>query len=318
MGEKINFPKNYETFFKKGIQQFQAGNLEEACLYFKSAYAIKKEPLVNTMYVSALYQLGDYLQAKEIADDIKEHYQKDENLYGFYTSLLIKNQLFVEAERIIQKHLLHQENRAVNPVWETAQLELEKERNKVEKEKVARAQELVKNILAMGGKSFQYQSSLVKQMGDLEVGLYSLSAKSILGNPFVNEIIKSTVLEGLIQQNSHEKYELYWFKENRMVVPAHVTSIEENETVKQMLTLLRDQFEDTNPTLYQMLMQEINLQFLFLHPYIDEVVTDVTIWLDLCLKRYGVSEAIDMKEESEYQVMSEWIERLGQKVENMI
>lgn len=318
MGQQINFPKNYQAFLKKAMQQFQEGHLEEACQLFQTAYSIKKEPMVNTMYVSALYQLGDYQQAKEIADDNKELYQKDEDLYGFYTSLLIKNQLFVEAERIIQKHLLHQEQQEVNPVWETAQLELEKERYRVEKEKEIRAQELVKNIFAMGGKTFDYQSSLVKQMGELNGELYSLSAKSILSNPFVNEIVKSTVLEGLINQNRREEFDLFWFKEKRVVIPAQLTSIEANQTVKQLMTLLREQYEDVNPSLYQMLMQEINLQFLLLHPYIDEIITDVNTWLDLCLERFDSSITTQIKEDSQRQLMSKWIERLGQEIENMI
>lgn len=317
MGEKIDFPKNYAMFLKKAMQQFQAGNIEEACAYFNSAYSIKKEPMVNTMYVSALYQLGDYQKAKEIADDNKELYQQDENLSGFYASLLIKNHLFVEAERIIQKHLRQEEAQEVNPVWETAQLELEKERNKVNKEKEARQQELVKDILAMGGKSFEYQSSLVKQMGELPTELYTFSAKNILSNPFVNEIVKSTVLEGLIYQQSQEEYVLFWFNEQRVVIPAQVTSIEENATVKQLTALLSEQLEDVNPTLYQMLLQEINLQFLLLHPYIDEVITDAESWLNLCLKRYDLSTSIYI-EETNSSVVSEWIDRLSREIEKMI
>lgn len=318
MGEKINFPKNYEAFFKKGIIQFQNGNLEEACRYFEAAYAIKQEPIVNTMYVSALLQLGDYQLAKEIADEKKEVYKKDDKLYGLYTTILIKNHLFVEAERIIQKNLLRQDQQNANPIWETAQLELEKERIQQKREKEKSNQELVKNILAMGSKSFEYQSTLVKQMGELDSDMYIFSSKNLLSNPFVNEIVKTTVFEGLIKQKSDVEFELYWFQERRLITPSKATSLEENETVKEMLSLLSDKFEDSNPTLHEMLQQEINLHFLLLHPFIDEVITDVHLWLALCFKRYDINVAVSNDEEAVVEKLSQWMERLNKEIENMV
>lgn len=318
MGEKIDFPRNYEAFLKKAIAQFQEGNVETACDYFKSAYTIKQEPMVNTMYVSALYQLGDYQTAKKIADEKKEIYEKDENLYILYTTILIKSHLFVEAERIIQKKLAQASELEGRPLWETAQLELNNERFKQKKEKEKRDQEIVKNVLSMGSQSFEYQSALVKQMTELDVDSYLFSAKSLLSNPFVNEIVKSTVLEGLIKQNCAEEFELYWFKQKRTIVPSQTTSLEKNETVHSLLTLLSDKLEDSNPSLYQMLLQEINLHCLLLHPYIDEVITDPQQWLTLCFMRYDSNSMNECEDHLESEKMTQWVDFLNTEIENMV
>lgn len=317
MGERINFPKNYEAFLKKAIVHFQEGDIEEAVRCFQLAYAIRQEPIVNTMYVSALYQAGDYQTAKEIADEKKEVYEKEEGLHVLYTTILIKNRLFVEAERIIQKKLLNSDS-AEGSIWESARLELDNAREKQKREKEERNQELAKNILAMGGKSFEYQSRLVKQMGELDESLYSFSAKSLLSNPFVNEIVKSTVIEELIEKKSEEEVELVWFKERRKIVPAQLTSLEENKTVQEVLARLKENFEDTNPSLYQMLLQEIQLYFLLLHPYVDEVVTDSNQWLALCFKRYDSGKEDNDEENEQMKKMAHWIDFLNKEIENMI
>lgn len=319
MGERIDFPGNYELYLKKAVHMFQEGNVIEACQLFKEAYAIHQEPSVNAMYVSALYQLGDYKNAKEIADDKKKLYENDESLYSLYTTILIKNHLFVEAERIIQKKM-GQQNQAASTeeIWKATKNALEYEKNKQKQEKKKYNQELLKEVLAMGDKSFEHQASLVKEMNEMDKDWYALGARSILRNPFVNEIVKSTVLEILIDQQVDEEFELYWFSQRRFVNPAQTTSLEDEKVVKHILERLKEKFEDENPSLYQALLQEMNLYFLFLHPYLEEVITDADKWISVSFRRYDTQFAIDMENDRESQKMEVWMNRLNTEIENMM
>lgn len=319
MGERIDFPGNYELYLKKAIQTFQSGNIEEACQLFKEAYAIRQEPSVNAMYVSALYQLEDYETAKEIADDKKNLYENDESLYNLYTTILIKNQLFVEAERIIQKKLAQKNLTASSKeMWKATKNSLDYETNKQQQDKKKRNQDLLKEILAMGDKSFEYQATLVKDMKEMDRESHKLGARSILRNPFVNEIVKSTVLEILIDHKSDEEFELYWFNQRRFVTPANLTSLEDEKVVQSISGALKEKFEDNNPSLYYALLQEMNLHFLLLHPYIEEAITDADEWLALNFSRYNLENEDKDESAKENEDMKQWLKRLSTEIENMM
>ncbi|MBM6613936.1 hydrolase [Desemzia sp. RIT804] len=319
MGERIDFPRNYELYLKKAVHTFQEGNVVEACQFFKEAYAIHQEPSVNAMYVSALYQLEDYEQAKEIADDKKKLYENDESLYNLYTTILIKNHLFIEAERIIQKKMAQQSLTAsTKEMWNATSHALEYEKNKQKQEKKKYNQELLKEILAMGDKSFEHQAALVKDMKELDKEWYALGARSILRNPFVNEIVKSTVLEILIGHQTDEEFELYWFSQRRFITPTKLTSLEDEKVVKYIIKVLKEQFEDENPSLYHALLQEMNLYFLLLHPYIEEVITDADEWLSISFKRYDTLFSHKMENDKKSQKMEIWMNRLNTEIENMM
>lgn len=319
MGERIDFPGNYEVYLKKAVHKFQEGNVVEACHFFKEAYAIHQEASVNAMYVSALYQLEDYETAKEIADDKKNLYENDESLYSLYTTILIKNHLFVEAERIIQKKMAQQKPIAsTKDIWIATKNLLEQEKNKQKQEKKKHNQELLKAVMAMGDKPFEYQATLVKEMQEMDKEWFMLGARSILRNPFINEIVKSTVLEILIDHRVEEEFELYWFSQRRFITPTQMTSLEEEKTVKYIIEVLKEKFEDDNPSLHQALLQEMNLYFLLLHPYIEEVITNPDKWLLLSLGRYEIQFVNKGEEDKESQKMNVWMNRLNTEIENMM
>lgn len=318
MGERIDFPKNYELYLRKAVHKFQEGDMIEACAFFEEAYAIKQESSINAMYVSALFQLERYREAEEIAEDKLELYESDDSLYSLYTTILIKNHAFEEAEHIIQRKL-SQLNQAPNKeVWHTAKYVLEYEQNKYKQNEKKRNQELLKEILAMGDKTFEHQAALIKQMQEMSCDWYTLGARSVLRNPFVNEIVKTTVLEHLIKQEVKEEFELYWFDQQRFIVPVNQSSLEENKRFKEVVHLLKEKFEDDNPSMYQALLQEVNLHFLMLYPYVEEVITDASKWLGVCFNQYDAYFLNLVEDDPDTQKMQVWIHRLNEGIAEMM
>lgn len=318
MGERIDFPKNYELYLRKAVHKFQEGNMVEACTYFEEAYAIKQESSINAMYVSALFQLERYKEAQEIAEDKLELYESDDSLYSLYTTILIKNHSFKEAELIIQRKLSQLNQTANKEVWHTAKYVLEHEQNRHKQNEKKRNQELLKEILAMGDQSFEHQAALIKQMQEMSNEWYTLGARSVLRNPFVNEIVKTTVLEHLVREGVTEEFEMYWFDQRRFVVPADQSSLEENKRFKEVVHLLKEKFEDDNPTMYQALLQEVNLHFLMLYPYIEEVVTDASKWLGTCFNQYDAYFLNLVENDPDNQIMKTWIQRLNEEIAAMM
>ena len=150
MGEKIEFPKNYEMYLKKAIDSFDLGNMEEAILFFGEAYAIHQEPRVNTFYVTALYQNREYKQAKIIADKEIDYYKSEDNLNLFYVTILIKGHFFIQAEKIVKEKLSQTNDSELK--WHSQLESIEKEKEQVKMQNEKKYKSIVRNIFSMGNK----------------------------------------------------------------------------------------------------------------------------------------------------------------------
>lgn len=318
VGEKIEFPKNYELYLKQAMEQFNAGNMQEAANYFKEAYSIEQDKTVNTFYVTALYQIGAYRKAKEIADTQFVFYQSEERLYAFYTSVLIKAHFFDQATQIIKKELTKMKNLDSIAVWQALSEMNINEKAEDEHQKEKRHQEILKNAFSMGNQSFEKQAQTIKEIETLPLDLFIKAAKTLLANPFVNGIAKASVIEHLILHQVNESFTIEWFTEQRTIVPIKLTMLAKNKTVQIVAALLKEEIENNDPVLYQAIHQEANLHFMLLYPFIDEVITLPDYWIDLYRERYEIDYQAEMIDSTAHLLMKEWMKKLNEEIQGWI
>lgn len=317
MGEKIDFPKNYDLYLKKAMSYFKIGNMEEAIPYFAKAYQLKKEDKINTFYTTALYQIGSYQEAKEIAEEKLTFYQTEEKLYAFYTSILIKAHYFEEATNIITKEQ-HKIGKPKNlEVWETlAKNCLEEVENKrLQEEKKHKL--ILKQSFSIGDKAYSEQAALMQELKLVPKDIYIQAAKIMLSNPFVNGLIKATLIEGLIAKECSEIIKITWFDEERQIIPTHLKPLEENQTVETVKKIIEEQVAIHNPSLFQLINEEVNLHVILLYPFIEEVITIPSIWVKLYQQKYDMEKTIIIEESVEQKKMVEWMNRLNQQLSEL-
>lgn len=315
MGETVPFPKNYEWYKKEAMGCFLSGRMEEAIPFFEEAYQLEQDELLNTNYTTALYQVGDYQKAKEIADDKYAFYEKEESLAIFYTAILIKCHLFLQAEQALlfrKKKYVSKDSAEEN--WIAVQEMLEEEQAKIELEKQKKIHQLIKESYSLGNKSFAEQSAIMKELEDIPLDPFIEAVGPILSNPFVNGIIKATAIERLAVEHVQGHFDIYWMKEKRTIQPTVLTSIEDHVIVQKVMSLLSERVEQNDPSLYQAMVQEASLHFFMLYPFIDEVITSPQKWVELYQKRYDSFYQVNSELHADSQEMEEWMHKIDQEL----
>ncbi|SDQ10825.1 tetratricopeptide repeat protein [Carnobacterium viridans] len=319
MGETVPFPKNYDWYKKEAMDYFLSGRMEEAIPFFEEAYRLEQDELLNTNYTTALYQVGEYQKAKEIADDKYSFYEQEESLALFYTAILIKCHLFLQAEQAIvfrKKKFPLTDTSEEN--WSAVQELLEEEQTKIELEKQKKIDYLLKESYSLGNKSFTEQSAIMKELEEIPIEPFLKAVKPLLSNPYVNGIIKATAIERLAIEKVAGEFDIYWMKEKKVVRPDLLTSIKNHAIVQEVLSLLSERVEQYDPTLYQAMVQEVSLHFFVLYPFIDDVITSPVEWVELYQKRYDNSFVETTEPSLNSKRMEEWMQRIDQELMDLV
>lgn len=317
MGEKIIFPKNYEHYVKKAMTAFQDGKMEEALPFFREAYQLKQEEKVNTFYVTALYQTGRYQEAKQIAEDKLAFYEKEEQLYAFYTSILIRGYYFLQAEAIIKKQLGRKDNQVDRVTWQSLMGFSKEEQQNMQLKEEKRVKEIMKRATTISDKSYHEQSILLNELESVPTKVYLKVARLLLMNPYVSGLIKTSLLERLVNEQVNEALVISWFEEERTINPAKLLPIKQNKAVKEVTALLEEQLAMDNPSLFEVVIQEAHVHFILLYPFIEEVIKVPSVWVHLYRKNYDQNYQKQHENQTEEVVAFEWMTRLNQELVNL-
>lgn len=313
MGDKIEFPFNDRMYFEQAVESVEKNDFETALEYIEKVYVNDKGNVVNHFYTVILYTLERFEEALEIADQRKDFYYQDEKHTVLYTTLLIKNQLFLEAEVLIQEHIENTYSMYYSE-WQNLEKELSLERElvkfKLEREKKATKRELI----ALESYSPMKQAEIIGNAEELELEDLQETARIIFANPHVTGMTKRAFLELLINKQDPNDYVFPWFNEQRKVVPCQLDVFEQSPIVNQVHKLLETKMQKF-PSLFEIVNVEMINDLLMLYPFMDEVVTDVDYWVDAYINYFDASNQLDINPTSqttEEEEMAQWIDRLNQ------
>lgn len=316
LGEKIEFPKNYEYYLNQGKSLMERGETREAVDFIEKAYTIKSDRETNLVLVTVLYQVGEYEKAKNMAGEHLSLYQNDEQLYALYASILIKNHDFLQAEKIIS---IEKKKQVSVTLWQSLAQSMEDEKESLERTKKNKQQQVLKNVFSMSNQSLEEQSKTFKETEILPPHLFLQAAENILANPFVNGITKTTMLQTLLSREIDTPFTLEWFNEKHIIIPKNLVPIQESKAVQAIEDILKEQLENNNPVLYQIVSQEIYIHFMLLYPFIDEIITAPEEWVQLYIDRYEEGQQNSYQENGSEQIskLAEWMLRLDNTIEEL-
>ncbi|MDT2706540.1 hypothetical protein [Enterococcus dispar] len=124
MGEKIVFPDELERSIRLGQKAIEQKEYLTACGYFKKAYEMEMSFSVNQLYVAALLKLEDFEAALHVAQDFSEEYQSIEAALTQYVRILLLNQQFLIARKVISQSVLLTKEKRRTLTQQVEQLEL--------------------------------------------------------------------------------------------------------------------------------------------------------------------------------------------------
>ena len=312
MGDKIEFPFNNRMYFEQAVEHIEKNEFEAALECIEKVYAENKGNIVNHLYTLILYTLDRFEEALEIASEQKDFYIEQEKHAVLYTTLLIKNQLFLEAEVLIQDHIINTYS-FYYPEWHKLEKELELERELINFEIEMEKNRTKRELTELDSYSPMKQSEIVENARHLELRDLQISATLVFGNPYTSGVTQRGFLELLVEKKDTNEYLFPWFNQQRNIIPNELEVFDQTPTVKQMDQLLEEKLHKY-PSMFELVKNEIINDLLMLYPFIEEVITDIDYWINCYIETMDVSNQLEIDTtplSDEQKEIKKWVEHLN-------
>lgn len=308
MDKIVEFPDNDKHYVRLGTEAFENNHLDDAVWYFEQAYKKNQNGPINFLLVSALLENRQNEEALDFANEQIDFYKNNEHYYMTYVSILIANQLFDKAQKIIDEQL----NNTDHLEWERVKQDLDNEKMRVQEQTKQYKDDLKKKLYSLNVMTVDEQLKIVDKADLFELNELQEIAPLIFQGPYIHYFVKIGLLQLLIENKDDKIYEFDWFKEKRTLQPNQLSLFNTHHTVLKVRKELADHLEK-NPSLKEIIDAEVSYHLMQLYPFIDEIVTNASQWVELYINKFQNEEIQleDMDEES--LKMRKWQDYLKQQ-----
>ncbi|MEH7223055.1 tetratricopeptide repeat protein [Bacillus sp. JJ1566] len=270
----IPFPKLKERLMEKGLEALTNKKFNEALSLLKQAKELEKgNHEIELGIVICLFELGELEQAKEnclimLKEDVGDYF----HVLQIYVTILIQLGEYDEVKTTIQAVL---DEDAIPPEYVdnlSQLLELSKRMlvtDGAEKEAEFSNEEVrdqLQHILYNEG-MIGNQIAVIQSLKELNIRKYLDLLVPFLTIPEKHPVVKTIIIQLLVTNQVNEEIEVEKFGETTKVNPAKLVDPSMSPFTNKVLSILDEQLQNENPTLYET-AKEIWLQHLFvLYPF---------------------------------------------------
>lgn len=312
MGDRIEFPDQYDINMKKGLAAVEAGQWEEAEELIGRAYQLRPTAESNYLYFTVLTERGYFEEAVQLAEDMLTYYSGDDALYSLYIEAVIKSGQFLKAESLLLDEIKRSGQEA-GERWQRQLDDLNQIRREAALGKEKQDRALERRLYSLAEYTPLEQLDILKEAGSLPQKTSTKAYYSLLVNPFVSQIAKTFCLLALLEEGEKATAHLMWFGEDKEVDLSCLQPFEKHPRVVELHNLLQEKLYKA-PQQMEMIHQELNFHLMQLYPFIEEVIQDSCFWLELYIDRYIHSSAENPAESGEERDMLEWFRKLTQNI----
>lgn len=316
MGDQIEFPKNYGMYMQLAMSALERGNYEEATEHLKKAYQLKDENSLNILLVSSLYHNGQIKEALEYALEKQSFYEKNEKRLLLFVELLIQTNQFLQARKYIDDYKKSADKYADN--WSQLNEQLKDRQYEKEKERMEYEKELVKDLYSLAAVSHEEQYRRVDEAARLKTDNLEKAAASVFQNPYVHPLARSGYLSLLIERLSEKEFAYNWFGESKTVIPAECRRFDQHPVLIRAVQEV-DHLCLHNPSLRELILNELMTVLMNLFPFISEVIEeedDIIKWIKVVsYKINGDSEILEGVNKKKIETISQWIEKVHRQLQ---
>jgi hypothetical protein len=299
MGEKIEFPKNFERYVDLGQEAMQREDFLKAIQYFSLAYAIESDFPLNFLLANTYFDIGEYEKALELSRDFLEDYYSHIEFFSFYIQILTMNKKFIEAHRQINSRIY---NNHFNDIDVLLRMKKEVRRNELLYKQFERKKinELKSILLELPNLGFSEQMNKSKAMMNLPQEDFIELSSIFLKTREVHLLVRNWILEMLVHMSVHDELDVLLFNGTiKRLNPSELKLPYENESFLETVEALDILLGMVDPILLVNLMEEVRLFFAMLYPVADEVVSEPLLWAKSFVVDYSTD--IEIPEISEAQ-----------------
>lgn len=313
MGDTIEFPHNQRMFFEEAQKALIENKLNEALEAIQKVYIKDQSPAVIYLYSGILARMEDEEGALEIASEQKDFFLANEEYAITYVLLLVKNQMYLEAETVINENI-DNEHSNFNVEWQQLNEEFIRHRDESIRLHENKNQETKAGLMNLESYQPIKQYKILDDARDLALVDLQEVAPKIFMSPFVNGMIQRSLLEILITKQDNQEYLFNWVNQQRTVTPSELTEFEKTPILINILHEL-EFWTEKQPDLKEPIQTELINDLLILYPFIEEVITDIPYFVKNYIAQYDSNHNISVNTEpetDEQKALDKWIIYLNQ------
>lgn len=263
---------------------------------------------VNKLLVQSLYEDEQYQTALTYALEFETQYLSDSTTVELIIAVFLATNQFIRArvfansvEFAHRVKLIAQITRAE----EQAELDLT--------ETIATN---AKHFYHLGDATFAEQKQRVENAYQLPLNEYVKGAAFLLRDAYTSILIRSSIVQILQQLQLDQDLKMLWIDDQEHEFNAvKVTPLDENPIYLNVNQLFRDLMGDDDPVLLNGLLQEFKLQMVFSYPFIEKVVVDYQVWVEISIKKIKNQEISEVTPEIESMLV--WQKTLSDLAEQL-
>lgn len=300
-GKLVEFPRNNQIFFEKAISAFEAMKYDEALSYMKK---MDKEKLkINEIYLYAmlLFQTKQVERAFELVEDYEDQFMNNEEMALLYVQILIHNRQFFKAQALIERFL-----RDPMPQLESYWLTMKdycKNMVQLINQGTSQTSNFQRKELAAIEKarkqedlSLKEQALISKYMDESFSSEYVELIEQLLIDDQMNPFIQRELLETLVDNGMEKNVDMHWLGEQETIELKNLPHFADQPIIEDLIRELEATVGDANPSLKEMIAQQIYPQLLLLYPLASDVITDPHFWILENIDRLTAIFQVDLDE----------------------
>ncbi|MGM7682448.1 tetratricopeptide repeat protein [Cytobacillus sp. Hm23] len=264
----LPFPNLKERLIEKGFDQLQHKQFQEALLLFDQAGELERDhPEIELGTVLCLFELNRFEEAKEICNSmlqkgIGDYYQ----VLQIYTSILLQqghyNEIITTIEAILQEGNIPSEY--AENLFKLLDFSRKMNVNNVESgnnDNIAEGDTF--DQMLNQGDDIEEHWKAIQLLRNQNVRRERQTIETYLINPNKSPLIKSALLQVLMEQEVEFDISIIKFNRDITIKPTELLDSREDPFTKEVLTILEKNVLNENPTLYEVI-QEIWFRHLFI------------------------------------------------------
>lgn len=226
---------------------------------------------INRALVAASLADHQYMSARRLAEERVSDYLSQESDAQLLIRVELADQQFMTARRQI----------AQLPQWSNQLMPLVKraEENALTTMNTS-LRERWREFYHLGDTSFKEQQRRMSVANRLPLSYYLKGAIFLLRDPFTNPLIRASLLENLQPLKIEQPVKIYWIDEqDHDLNLADLKAIDSMRIVQQLRQLIADKYANQDPVSLKTAQRELNLQLIYLYPFIDLAIHDPISWV---------------------------------------
>ncbi|AEJ24003.1 restriction endonuclease subunit R [Weissella koreensis] len=285
MVEKNN---EFQKYFIAGQQALNDQDWLRANEQLEKAYILEQTDAVLLMLVTSLEQSEQYQQAWGLIRTNESLFKTSETQAYLYVEIALANQMYLAAWEF-----------AVTTTWaEELVNKVQFQENKDQVELSQTIKNRARHFFNLSDVNLAEQAERLQTAEMLPRNYYLQGAKTLLVDPFLPAITRSTLVDRLRRLKVSEELEFLWLDQQyKKMIPSQLESLEEIPFWKKLTKALQNGIYQDDPVILEGLERQIYLEMTLSYPHFPTFYLDADAWIQT--EMLGLHTLIDQKETPE-------------------